>query len=290
LATKRAEKQALMELLEEERRSKAAFLANCYAMISSIENKIQDSIHKEEHYVDPITDTRSCISTLRMIETDREAVIRKLDEDCKRLDQISQAKDAELLSIKEKTRREFPVFKAKKDDEILQIKDAWEREKKQLMKEYDRLQNLNREMRFHLHRGTPVKDHLKDERDYAYLKFYDEKVELQQEVKQLNADVKLRLQMKQDLVNKFQHQSITAERNRGDYEDQSKLLERQLKETKEQTGQLVEEIEKYRELIKQRNEDVGRYEAAQSKLKEQTKSHITGPRKIRDAREAILQP
>ena len=78
-----------MGLLEEEQRSKAAFLANCYAMISSTENKIQDYIHKEEHYVDPRTDTRPCISTLRITETDREAVIQKFDEDCNRLDQNS---------------------------------------------------------------------------------------------------------------------------------------------------------------------------------------------------------
>ena len=136
----------------------------------------------------------------------------------------------------------------------------------------------------------PLKDHFKDERDYAYLKFFDEKLKLQQEVKHLIADVKLRSQMKQDLVNKFKHHGLTAERNRGDYEQQSKLLERQLKETKEQTGQLVEEIEKYRELITQRNKDVDRYEAAQSKPKEQTKPQTTTPRKMRDVREAIFQP
>lgn len=257
LHSRRQQLAELRRQLAEERASHMAFAEQASHMSQSIELALKDAVERERQREGREIDPDRDLLAIADIAAQREEAARRLQEELQIAASEKQRRAEELHSIQETVRRELPVVAAKKEDERLRIQGTWERERQGLLQEYRALLAINKEQRFHLHRGTSVKgpDGKPVHRAGAALgiggasgpevdrRAIDQNRELAEAVKELRQKATEAKEQKREL--QAQHQSILrmADEEHAGFAEKKRLREEALKQERRQLKKLQEAVE-----------------------------------------------
>eukprot|EP01010_Urceolus_cornutus_P004423 NODE_685_length_1419_cov_240.133577_g521_i0.p1 GENE.NODE_685_length_1419_cov_240.133577_g521_i0~~NODE_685_length_1419_cov_240.133577_g521_i0.p1 ORF type:complete len:418 (-),score=136.00 NODE_685_length_1419_cov_240.133577_g521_i0:108-1361(-) len=286
LVAKRKGQVELQEKVMEERRAKQLFIANAFAAVTAIEQKISEAVTRESKGQPLTNDPNQCLATLREIEDEREDIIRRLNAEYEQLSEESKMKDEELAYMREKARREIPILIAKKDDEILQIQGAWERERREMLREYDKLLAVNKEQRFHLHRGTYIKaDKATHDGDN---KFRERNKLAAENVKDLQRMVDECVQQNQFLENQQQLTQDSMNASRRQFENKKRIKEGQLVMERRKTEKLQNETTRLLAMKAERETSITKYDDSARDFEARGAAHVREDVVVRNSGKGIL--
>lgn len=235
------DRDVLLKKREAETNARNAFLREVFRAVDLLEFKVQEAAALEQRMAEAGLPTTSGavdgLEAILEIEAEREGIVRSLQEEWALLASRMKAKDEELVFLTQKAGQEVHLAAAKKEDERLRVTELWDKDRADLLEEYERLLVVNREQKYHLNRGTTVRPVEQDKEDiWATEECRDLKLEEARLIKEVEA---VRLQQK-DVIAKHRDLLSSESLEQVFYSESKAQATQQIEGLKQQKQQWVE--------------------------------------------------